>query len=332
MFRSVPALAAALVMAGSVGSATVPALSAEWPEKPVTIIVPYPAGGATDVVVRMIAEKLSDAFGQRVLVDNRGGGGGRIGTDFAAKSAPDGYTFLLGAGGGMITGEFMQANIGQKLPYDPAKDFRNVAMIARNGHVLVVNKTLDVSSLKEFVDHAKANPGQITVANSGVGTTTHLATELFRIDAGIDILPVIYAGNGPATTDLMAGVVQAQFDNPITAAPNIESGTTRAIAVTGDTRAKMLPDVPTFKESGYPDYSVYNTWFLTAPAATPDEIVTRMNAAINEALALPDLQEKLENFGYEIVRMSPAETDGIVTEERAKWGKLITDLKIGAAQ
>jgi len=259
------------------------AAAQNYPTKPIRLVVPFPAGGTTDILARAAAQKLSEALGQQVVVDNRPGAGGNIGADIVAKSAPDGYTLLMGT----VGTHAINPSLYTKMPYDHFKDFVPVVLVAGVPNVLVVTPSLPVNSVQDLIKLAKEKPGQINFASSGSGTSIHLSGELFKTMTGVEMTHVPYKGSSPALTDLMGGQVQLMFDNLPSALPQIKGGKLRAIAVTSTKRAPALPDIPTMAESGLPGFEA-SSWFgVLAPAGTPPAVVTRINTEINKWLQSP---------------------------------------------
>lgn len=297
-----------------------------WPNRPITLVVPYPPGGTTDIVARLVAPKLAEALGQPVVVDNKAGAGGTIGAAFVAKSQADGYTLLLGTPPDQVTGQFLT----KQLAYDPAKDFTPVSLLVRGANVFVVNPNVPAKTLAEFIALAKQKPGKLNFASAGKGNTSHLSGELFKARAGIDITHVPYRGNAPASQDLLAGHVEALFEAPAASLGNIRENRVRPLAVTSDHRLSSLPDVPTFAEAGVKDMEVY-TWFsLLLPTKTPADIVAKLNAAASKALDDAAIRGRLEDMSFEVVGGKPEVFGAFLTAERTKWEKVIKDAGITA--
>jgi len=290
-----------------------------YPNRTIRLVVPFPAAGTTDILARAAAQKLTEAFGQSVVVDNRPGAAGNIGSDLVAKSAPDGYTLLMGT----VGTHAINPSLYSKMPYDHVKDFVPVVLVAGVPNVLVVNPALPVNSVADLIKLAKDKPGQINFASSGSGTSIHLSGELFRTMAGVDITHVPYKGSSPALIDLIGGQVQIMFDNLPSALPQIKAGKLRAIAVTSLKRAPVLPDVPTISESGLPGFEA-SSWFgVLAPAGTPAPIVARINAEVNKWLQSAEAREKLLSQGAEAAGGSPEQFANHIRAESEKWAKVV---------
>ena len=290
-----------------------------YPNRTIRLVVPFPAAGTTDILARAAAQKLTEAFGQSVVVDNRPGAAGNIGSDLVAKSAPDGYTLLMGT----VGTHAINPSLYSKMPYDHVKDFVPVVLVAGVPNVLVVNPALPVNSVADLIKLAKDKPGQINFASSGSGTSIHLSGELFKTMAGVDITHVPYKGSSPALVDLIGGQVQIMFDNLPSALPQIKAGKLRAIAVTSLKRAPVLPDVPTISESGLPGFEA-SSWFgVLAPAGTPAPIVARINAEINKWLQSAEAREKLLSQGAEAAGGTPEQFAHHIRAESEKWAKVV---------
>lgn len=314
-----PVLAFALVL-GVFGSTTAAAQS--YPAKPVRIVVPFAAGGGTDIVARALGAKLGEALGQTFIVENRAGAAGAIGAEFAAKSAPDGYTLLMGSSGPIVLNPSLQA----KLSYDPLRDFTPVALITTMPFLTVVHPSLPVRSVKELIAFAQARPGQLNYASPGSGSSTHLATELFKAMARVDIVHVAYKGVAPATTDLISGQVQMLTGDLNTLTPHVKSGRMRPLAVTGAKRSSVMPDLPTIAEAGVPGYEASGWFGMLAPAGTLPQIVRRLNGEIVNALASEDLRVRLAGLGGEVAGGTPEQFGDHLRREIAKWSKIIRTL------
>jgi tripartite-type tricarboxylate transporter receptor subunit TctC len=292
-----------------------------FPTKPIRIVVPFPAGGTTDVLARAAAQKLTETLGQPAVVDNRPGAGGNIGAELVAKSAPDGYTLLMGT----VGTHAINPGLYPKLPYDHVKDFAPVILVAGVPNVLVVNPSLPVNSVQELVAYAKANPGKLNFASSGNGTSIHLSAELFKLMAGVQMTHVPYKGSAPALQDLVGGQVQLMFDNMPSSLALIKAGKLKALAVTSKERAPALPDVPTIAESGLPGYDA-SSWFgLLAPAGTPPPAIARLNGEIAKWLATPEAREKLLAQGANAAGGTPEDFARFIAAETAKWQKVVKE-------
>lgn len=298
---------------------TVPVGAQTWPAKPVRLVVPFIAGGSTDLVARQIIERLSADFGQQFLIDNKGGAAGTIGADYVAKAAPDGYTLLFGSPPDQVTTLFLRAS----LPYQPDKDFAPVALIVRGTNALAINPSVPAKSVKEFVALAKRKPGTLTFSSAGIGNTSHLSGELMKVETGIDMLHVPHNGNAAATIAAVGGHVDALFTSPIGSQQLVEAGKLRVLAVTSEQRVPVFPDVPTFGQAGYSGVVVYTFFCILAPANTPADIVAKLNAGINRALSLPEVKKRLADVGFETVGGSPQQLREFLVKERVRWGRVI---------
>ncbi|AOZ03429.1 ABC transporter substrate-binding protein [Cupriavidus sp. USMAHM13] len=314
--RRAPALLAALVLVTLAGTG---ARAETFPDKPLRLVVPFTPGGTTDILARVVGQKLGDALGQPVVIDNRPGAGGNIGAEVVAKAAPDGYTLLMGTLGTQVTNQFLYA----RMPYDSARDFAPVTLVANSPNVLMTNATLPVGSVADVIALARREPGKINYASTSTGGSPHLSGELLDRMAGITMQHVPYKGAAPAMTDLLAGQVNLMFDNLPSALAQIQAGKVRALAVTGKQRSAVLPEVPTFAESGLPGYEV-NSWFgLLAPAGTPAERVGKLQQAVAKVLALPEVRQRIQQLGAEPGGDSPAAFAAILRADTAKWSAVI---------
>ncbi len=290
-----------------------------WPAKPIKYIVPFAAGGTTDILARTVGEKLSVALGQPVVIENKPGAGGGLGAEFVAKAAPDGYTIL----GGTISTHAINASLYKNLPYDPVKDFAPVILIARVPNMLVINVDVPAKSVPELIALLKANPDKYSFASSGNGTSQHLSGELFKSMSGTEMQHIPYKGSPPALQDVMGGQVTMTFDNITTAWPLAKAGKLRALAVTTAKRSAVAPDVPTLAESGLPGFEIGSWQGVFAPAGTPPEIVRRLNMEIAKILAMPDVKEKLAALGAEVSPNTPEEFLVLVKSEGVKWADVV---------
>ncbi|HEX9462990.1 MAG TPA: tripartite tricarboxylate transporter substrate binding protein [Alphaproteobacteria bacterium] len=292
-----------------------------YPSHPIKFVVPYPAGGAADILARVVGQKLSEQLGQPVVIDNRPGAGTAIGSDLVAKAPPDGYTILMGTVSSHAINPALNTNVG----YDPVKDFAPIAPVASLPFILDVHPAVPARSVAELIALAKAQPGKLNFASAGNGTSNHLAGELFKSMAGIDIVHVPYRGSAPALSDVIAGQVTMMFDLTITSLPQIEARQVRALAITTPKRSALAPDLPTVAESGLPGYAV-DAWFgVFAPAGTPPPVVKRLNTETVAALKLPDVRERLASQGAEPLTGTSEEFAAYVRSEAAKWAKLVHD-------
>ena len=292
--------------------------AADFPARPVRLIVPYPPGGAADVLGRMIGQKLAERWGQQVLIDNRPGAGGGIGAQAGAKAPPDGHTLTVTPVGIMAVNPWVYA----KLPYDPLRDFQPVTLIASSPFVLAVHPKLPVNTLKEFIDYARSNPGKLSVGNPGSGTGQHLGGEYLASSAGVQLVHVPYKGSAPATTDLLGGVIDAQFDL-ITLLPHVKAGKLRALGVSSAKRMKALPDVPTIAESGLAGFQVVAWNGIVAPAGTPIALAEKIQKDVAQVLGQRDVLDTLTAQGYEPGGQSPAEFAAFIRSELEKYGKIV---------
>ncbi len=295
-----------------------------YPVKPVRLVVPFPAGGATDILARTISQKASEKLGQQIVIDNRPGAGGTIGSDHVAKSAPDGYTLLIATGSTHSIGPI----INPKIPYNVERDFVPVVYVAQTSSVLVVPSSLPVKNLAEFIALAKSKPGQLNYGSSGNGTNSHLSGELFKAQAGVFITHIPYRGTGLVFNDMMSGQVHMLMDNYVTSQSNIKEGKLRVLGVTTPQRVPFLPDVPTLAEQGLKGFDVSNWFGIYAPRGAGADIVNRVNAAFNQALQEPEMQKRLATLGATPTGSTPEQMGKMVAADAARWGKLIRDRKI----
>jgi tripartite-type tricarboxylate transporter receptor subunit TctC len=289
-----------------------------YPNRPVRLIVPFPAGGPADALGRVLADQLNKMWGQPVIIENRGGAGGNLGAEVVARSAPDGYTLLLNASSHVIN-----ASLYEKLPYDPIKDFTPVSEVASYMLVLVVHPSVPATSVNEFVAFAQSKQDGLSVANAGLGTPTHLAAVLFAQAAAVNLIHVPYRGAAPASTDLIAGQVPAMFNNPVNAVPQVRSNNLRALAATGSKRLSLLPDIPTIAESGYPGFET-RTWYgLFGPAGMPADIVRKLHADVERALRIPQIANGLITQGWDITTSPPEQFSVVLPSELDRWSAVV---------
>ena len=319
---------AAVALAAAAFAATlVPPIAAAqapaWPAKPVRIIVPTSPGGGTDIVTRVLAAKLGEAFGQSVVVENRPGAGQILGTEFVARASADGYTQLMAA-----SAIVLNQVLAKKPPYDTLRDFAPVTVAATLPNVLTVHPSLPAKSLKQLIALAKARPGMLNYSSAGAGTSPHMSMELLRSMAGIDIVHIAYKGTGPATADLLAGHVQLSMPNTLTAVPYLRSERLRALAVTSARRAAALPDVPAIAEAGLPGYEAIQWYGLFMPVGTPRDAVNRMQSETSRALQAPDVAKRLAADGAEAGGTSPEAFTAYVKSEIEKWSRVVRDAKL----
>jgi len=311
-------LCAGLACTGYAARAAAP--GADYPAKPIRFVVGFPPGGGGDLVARLVGQALSDALRQAVVVDNRAGAGGVIGSELVAKARPDGHTLLLGTTGAITISPSLQS----KMRYDSRSDFSPIGMIGNFQNVLVVPAASKLRSVRDMVDAAKREPGKVTFGSAGVGTTFHMSGEMLKVLAGINIVHVPYKGNGPAMTDLMAGRIDSMFPTLPSALPYLKADRLRAIAVTGPARATSIPDIPTIAETGIAGYRVVNWYGVLAPARTPAAIVDRLNQTLNNVvLRRADIRENLANQGINLQTTTPAELRTFIADEVSRWAGVI---------
>ena len=304
---------AAIVMASTLAQAQ------EWPTRPVRIVVPYPAGGAVDIVTRALADKLAGQWGQAVVVENRAGAGGLIGADAVSKSAPDGYTLVMGT----VSSHAIAPAVYRKMPYDAGADFGAISLVALTPYIITIHPAVPAQSLRELVSHARAHPDKLNFGSSGTGTTPHLAGELFNTIAGTRMAHVPYKGSAPMVADLLGGQVQVAFDN--TVIPHIKAGKLRGLAVTGPARLAAVPDIPTAVEAGLPGYEAVGWMGLYAARGTPAALRARLAADTAKAAATPDFIAKMESLGFQARTNTPAEFDAYLKAETVKWARVVKD-------
>jgi len=300
------------------------AIAQPYPNKPIRVIVPFAPGGNVDITARLVAPGLQEALGQPVVIENKPGAGGTIGADAVAKSAPDGYTLLMGSNSTFS----VAPSLYPKNPYNPLADFAPVAMIASAPFVLVVNPGVAAKDARELVALAKASPGKLTMSSAGTGSSNHLVGELFQEISGARFTHVPYKGSGQALTDLMGGQVNLHFDQITSAASHIQGGKLRALLVTAPQRVPMLPDVPTATEAGYPSFEATNVTGLIAPAGTPREIVDKLNAAVQKIIAQPAIRAKFADIGAQTTGGTPEQFGAYIREDLAKWTRIVKEANV----
>ena len=320
-FGKLPVAVAALPLVLLSTAAFAQLSATAWPTKPIRWISPFAPGGGADITSRIIAQKLGPALGHQILVDNRGGAGGNIGVDIAAKSPPDGYTLVLGTIGPIA----INGSLYKKLPFDPVKDLLPVTQAANALNVLVVHPSLPAKTVKDVIAIAKARPGELSFGSSGPGATDHLAGELFKTLTGVNMVHVPYKGGAPAMLDLMSGQVQTVFSTVSTAIGAIKGGRVRAIAMTGDRRFELMPELPTIAEAGVPGFEVRNWYGVFVPAGTSKDIVTRLNAELVKILQMPDVKSKLLESGIEALHSTPEQFAAYIQSETKRWAKVVKD-------
>jgi tripartite-type tricarboxylate transporter receptor subunit TctC len=299
-----------------------PALAQDgFPQRPISLVVPFPAGGSTDLVARVVAERMGEALGQPVVVENRGGAGGNIGSAAVAKAEPDGYTLLMGT----VATHALNPALYKKMPYDAVADFAPVSLLVVVPNVLVVNTDFPAQSVQELIALLKEKPGEYSYASSGNGTPLHLSGELFKTMAGVDMVHIPYKGAGPALIDVMGGHVPIMFDNLPSSTEHIRAGKLRGLAVTTAERAASMPELPTVAESGLPGYETYSWNALFAPAGTPKEVVGRLNESAQAAVADPNVQAKLQDVGAVPKGSTPEELASHVEAELEKWAPIVKE-------
>jgi tripartite-type tricarboxylate transporter receptor subunit TctC len=313
--RVAPLLVAALAL----GLAAAGAHAQTYPSKPIRMVVPFTPGGTTDILARTVGQKLGEAWGQPVVVDNRPGAGGNIGSELVAKAPPDGYTLLMGT----ISTHAINASLYRRLPFDPTRDFAPVSRVGTLPNILIVHPSVPVKSVKELIELARSKPGELNFASSGVGTSLHLSGALFNSMAGVNLVHVPYKGSSPALADLLGGQVKIMFDNLPSALPHVKAGKLKPLAVTGTRRASVLPEVPTVIESGLAGFEVTSWFAVFAPAKTPKDIVTKLNGEIVKILNSADVQEKLTQIGVDAAPTTPEELAAFARAETEKWGKVV---------
>ena len=312
---------ASLAAAAAATLLPLPAAAQAYPNKPITMIVPFSAGGTTDILARIVGQALTAELGQSVIIDNRAGAGGNIGGQLAARAPADGYTLFMGTVGTHAINEALY----KKMPFDPIKDFAPLSRVANVPNLLVAHPAQPFKTVPEMIAYAKANPGKINFGSSGSGSSIHLSGELFKSMAKVDMVHIPYKGSAPAVNDLLGNQIAIMFDNMPSAIQHVRAGKLRAIAVTTAKRSPELPDVPTIAEAGVPGYEATSWFGLFAPAATPAPIVAQLNKAIVKVLNQPDVKQKIAAQGGDVVAETPAQFAAFIKAETAKWGKVVKE-------
>jgi tripartite-type tricarboxylate transporter receptor subunit TctC len=297
------------------------AFAQAWPTKPLRLVIPFPAGGSTDIVGRLIGEKLTQGLGQPVVIDNRGGAGGTTGSDAVAKAPADGYTILMATS----STHAIAASLYPKLPYDPVRDFAPITLIGTATILMVVHPSVPAKNVAEFIAYAKSKPGQVMMGSTGNGSVSHLTGEYFKSVAGVDLQHVPYKGDSPMTVDLVAGRVQVAFGTAVAFLPYVQSGKLHALAVTDAKPSPVAPKLPTVAASGLPGFEALQWFGLLAPAGTPREVVARLNTEIQKVLQMHDVQEKLQSLGIQVTAGGPDQFAGFIRSETVKWGKIVKE-------
>jgi tripartite-type tricarboxylate transporter receptor subunit TctC len=289
-----------------------------YPSRDIQLIVPYAPGGVTDAVARLIGQKLSESWNVAVPVENRPGAGGMIGTNLVARARPDGYMVAF-----VASGHVLYPSLYREVPFDPLNDFTPVVMVVRSSNVICVHPSVPVTSIKDLVEYARAHPGELSFGSAGTGNSSHLSGEMFKQAAQIDIVHVPYKSGGPAMTDLVGGHIPMAVSSSLAAAPFVNSGKIRALAVTSSKRQAIFAHVPTMAESGYPDFEANEWWVIVAPAVLPKEILAKLNAEVDRIMKLPDVQEKFAGLGVEAIGGSPEQASAFMKSEMDKWTKVV---------
>ena len=305
------------------GTGSTPVFAQKYPDKLVRLLVPFAPGGGTDILARFMSAKLSDNLGVSVVIENRGGAGGTLGTELAARSAPDGYTILFTS-----ASHSFNSSLYTKLGYDALKDFAPITLVALVPHLLVVHPSLPVKNVKELVSLARQRPGEIFYGSGGAGSSVHLAAVLFITTAKVDMTHVPYKGGGPAMIGVMAGEASVMFPTMQSALPHVKSGRLRVLAISTATRSPAVPEIPTIAESGVPGYDATGWYGMLAPTGTPQAVIDRLHAEVVKILAQPDIKQRLASEGAVAVGNTPAQFDKFIRDEIAKWAKIIRDLKL----
>jgi len=321
-------VAKAAVIGAALGFIAGEGLAQSYPTRPIRMVVPYPPGGSADFIARAVSQSLSESLGQAVVLDNRGGAAGNLGTDIVAKAPPDGYTLLSTSDNVFV----MNPSLYQKMPFDFLKDFSAVALTGTNSNVLVVHPSVPVKSVKELIALAKSQPGKLSFGTAGVGSPIHHSAELFKSLAGVDMLHVPYKGGGPAVIDLLGGRVQLMFASVPSVLPFIKEGRLRALAVTSTRRDSLLPDLPTIAEAALPGYESIIRNAVYAPRGTDPKIVTRLNTEIGKIVTTANFRKQLATIGVETATSTPKELETLVLAQKAIWEKLVKEAGIKAAE
>jgi tripartite-type tricarboxylate transporter receptor subunit TctC len=319
--RNAACLAVAMLIAGIAATAS----AADYPSKPIRFLVGFPPGGGNDTMARLFGQKMSERLGRPLVIDNRPGAGGNVAAELTAKTPPDGYTILM-----VSSSHPIQGLLKKNLPYDPIRDFSGIAQLVVYRSMLVVNPSLPVNSVRDLITLAKAKPGALNFVSAGNGSGSHLAGELFKLAAGVELTHVPYKGTAQAITDLIGGRVQLMFTPLAPVIAQLQAGKLRPVAVTSANRSRILPDVPTIAEAGVPGYE-FSAWYgILGPAALPADIKNRLNAAVAHAMDLPDVKDRLLAEDMDLVKRTPAELDGIRRADLAKWTKIVKQTGISA--
>ena len=309
----------AIVLLAGAAVTAVTASAQDYPNRPITVVVPFPPGGSTTIVARIVADKMSEALGQSIVIDNRGGAGGTVGSRAVSKSAPDGYTILLGYTGTLAIGPTLYGNVG----YDPRKDFEPIGRIGTAPNTLVVHPSTPVHSVAELIAYAKANPGKLDYGSAGIGTVSHVCGEYFATAAGVKLTHIPYKGTGPAIVDLLGGHIPMAFTPVPATHENAQSGKLRMLAVTSAVRSTLLPEVPTIAEAALPGFEAVLRYGLVAPPGTPRPVIEKLNAALNTVLTSPDVRARLAIEGAEPLPSTPAEYAADIDREETQWSKVV---------
>jgi len=307
------------IAAVALALAAAAAAAQSYPAKPVRIIVPFAPGGATDIVTRIVAQKLTETWGHTVVVDNRAGAGGNIGADLAAKAPPDGYTLFMPSGSVVTANQ----HIYKKISFNAEKDFIAITNVASGPQIVAVTNTMPVKTLKDLIALAKARPGQLNFASSGPGDTNHLSAELFQIEAGVNLVHIPYKGAAPGTLSVITGETDMMFSNIVPAVPHVQSGRLRPLGITTLQRSPLLPQVPTIAESAIPGFEVQTLYAILAPSGTPAEVTNRLNSAISNVVRSPDVRRRIEADGSRALTSSPEQLRKVIAAEIEKWKAVI---------